>query len=544
VYPDLDALRDSVEALLERGDTAAARSAIHPVGHAIAIEDGPGFRDLVTGLPEDLWQGDPLITAALGSSYRAAGSPPGAAALAYFRSAEAAFTASADELPPIWLVSVKTGHAAALRAQGRLTDADAMLDEAAGLLEAELDHPAYITLSARISLEGGIVDLLLGRIDEARHRLEYAHGLAVHLCRAEQIECMGALALVAYAQGDLEATDRMIAEVEAADAPVSVMRSGFGSPYHAARILITTDRFQTDQLGRIVDDMAAASVHTEWEPFAGVVAAYARSLERKPIEALDLLHRASQGYLSFQPSSIGRDIGELLRADLLSVIDRGDESFEILAGLNPHQRHALCPERFMARIALHHGDLQGADQALADCELLGEAHSPRTLIDVQLLRSAIELERGNTRLSDVAFDRALHAMARTGVRSPFRHIPPALLARLVARAQGRTPGAEEARMLARVAEATDGSVEGPESLSERERLVLVYVERKLTVAQIAAELFISPNTVKTHLRRLYRKLGVATREEAIRKARSLGLHLDPPTEITRRSPAERGPLVE
>ena len=57
--------------------------------------------------------------------------------------------------------------------------------------------------------------------------------------------------------------------------------------------------------------------------------------------------------------------------------------------------------------------------------------------------------------------------------------------------------------------------------------MLVYVERRLTVAQIAAELFISPNTVKTHMRRLYRKLGVTTRDEAIRKARSLGLHLDP-----------------
>ena len=69
--------------------------------------------------------------------------------------------------------------------------------------------------------------------------------------------------------------------------------------------------------------------------------------------------------------------------------------------------------------------------------------------------------------------------------------------------------------------------------------MLVYVERRLTVAQIAAELFISPNTVKTHMRRLYRKLGVTTRDEAIRKARSLGLHIDPRVEITRDSPGPR-----
>ena len=193
----------------------------------------------------------------------------------------------------------------------------------------------------------------------------------------------------------------------------------------------------------------------------------------------------------------------------------------------------------MARIALQHGDLRGADVALADCELLGEGHSPRTLIDVQLLRGAIEMERGNLPLSDVSVDRALHAMARTGVRSPFRHIPPALLARMAVRALERPQSDEARRILTRVAEATDGQVDDREALSERERMVLVYVERKLTVAQIAAELFISPNTVKTHLRRLYRKLGVATRDEAIRKARSLGLHLDAGADITRRSPALR-----
>jgi hypothetical protein len=42
------------------------------------------------------------------------------------------------------------------------------------------------------------------------------------------------------------------------------------------------------------------------------------------------------------------------------------------------------------------------------------------------------------------------------------------------------------------------------------------------------------------MRRLYRKLGVTTRDEAVRKARSLGLHLDPRGEITRHSPAVHG----
>jgi ATP/maltotriose-dependent transcriptional regulator MalT len=285
--------------------------------------------------------------------------------------------------------------------------------------------------------------------------------------------------------------------------------------------------------------MVKASVHNEWEPFSAVVSAYARALEGKAIEALDLLHRAHQSYLRWQKPGIGMDVGDLLRADILSTLDRGDEAFEILATINPHERHALCPERFMARIALQHGDLRGADLALGDCELLGEAHSPRTLIDVQLVRAAIEMEKGNLAGSDVSMDRALHAMARTRVRSPFRHIPPALLGRLTERALARKQSDEVRRILTRVAERTTGHVDEREPLSARERMVLVYVQRQLTVAQIAAELFISPNTVKTHLRRLYSKLGVATRDEAIRKARSLGLHIETGAEITRKSPARR-----
>ena len=45
----------------------------------------------------------------------------------------------------------------------------------------------------------------------------------------------------------------------------------------------------------------------------------------------------------------------------------------------------------------------------------------------------------------------------------------------------------------------------------------------LSQREIGAELFLSLNTVKTHTRSLYRKLGVASREEAVARATALGL---------------------
>ena len=62
-----------------------------------------------------------------------------------------------------------------------------------------------------------------------------------------------------------------------------------------------------------------------------------------------------------------------------------------------------------------------------------------------------------------------------------------------------------------------------ERLSEREREVLRLLSGMLSTAEIATEMYISVNTVKTHLRSIYRKLSAAHRGEAVRRARELEL---------------------
>lgn len=62
-----------------------------------------------------------------------------------------------------------------------------------------------------------------------------------------------------------------------------------------------------------------------------------------------------------------------------------------------------------------------------------------------------------------------------------------------------------------------------EPLTERERAVLARMAQAMATEDIAQELFLSVNTVKTHQRHIYRKLVVSRRSEAVRKARQLGL---------------------
>lgn len=60
-------------------------------------------------------------------------------------------------------------------------------------------------------------------------------------------------------------------------------------------------------------------------------------------------------------------------------------------------------------------------------------------------------------------------------------------------------------------------------LTERELAVLSELPTMKTNAEIASEFFVSPNTVKSQLQQLFRKLGVPNRREAVRRARELGL---------------------
>jgi LuxR family maltose regulon positive regulatory protein len=62
-----------------------------------------------------------------------------------------------------------------------------------------------------------------------------------------------------------------------------------------------------------------------------------------------------------------------------------------------------------------------------------------------------------------------------------------------------------------------------EPLSEAELRVLRYLPTNLRAPEIAGELFVSVNTVRTHMRHIYAKLGVHQRAEAVERARELGL---------------------
>jgi LuxR family maltose regulon positive regulatory protein len=101
-----------------------------------------------------------------------------------------------------------------------------------------------------------------------------------------------------------------------------------------------------------------------------------------------------------------------------------------------------------------------------------------------------------------------------------------LARRQSAMASATLAGYPDAGMLARRAVALAGALERrdlTEPVTRAEKRVLELLPTHLTTAQVGARLFVSRATVKTHLRAIYRKLGVGSRAEAVARARDLGL---------------------
>jgi LuxR family maltose regulon positive regulatory protein len=148
-------------------------------------------------------------------------------------------------------------------------------------------------------------------------------------------------------------------------------------------------------------------------------------------------------------------------------------------------------------------------------------------VETWLLTALVEDSlRQNNRSVD-AFARAVALAEPEGIHRPFasndRFRIQALLERHQWLARRKSPFVAE--LLADLT--SEPSVSAPvmvmESLTDRELDVLRYLPTMLTNQEMAAQMYVSVNTVKAHLRSLYRKFGVTRRREAVDRARELGL---------------------
>jgi LuxR family maltose regulon positive regulatory protein len=152
-------------------------------------------------------------------------------------------------------------------------------------------------------------------------------------------------------------------------------------------------------------------------------------------------------------------------------------------------------------------------------------HRPSTVTEAQLLDAVARAQLGDQRASEASLERALDLAEPEGVLLPFILVPvQPLLERLPGR---RTAHPALRRTILDVLAGSappGGALAGNlEELSGAELRVARYLPTNLNAPEIAAELFVSTNTVRTHLRHIYAKLDAHGRAEAVARARQLGL---------------------
>ncbi|HEX6760865.1 MAG TPA: LuxR C-terminal-related transcriptional regulator [Propionibacteriaceae bacterium] len=119
---------------------------------------------------------------------------------------------------------------------------------------------------------------------------------------------------------------------------------------------------------------------------------------------------------------------------------------------------------------------------------------------------------------------ALHSTVIHGWRRPYGEIAAAIMPVLEAERRRITAyGEQVVDLLGYLRGQPVSGVRLTDPLSERELEILQYLPTPLDQRELCSALFISRNTLKTHLRSTYRKLGVQTRREAVLQAERLGL---------------------
>jgi LuxR family transcriptional regulator, maltose regulon positive regulatory protein len=158
------------------------------------------------------------------------------------------------------------------------------------------------------------------------------------------------------------------------------------------------------------------------------------------------------------------------------------------------------------RMALHRGDVRAARQQLVSAQRL------RPLLTYAqphfAVQARIELIRVHLALADLA-----------GARILMQEVDDLLKRRP---ALGTLVGEAEA-LRARLAQERGSSLPGASALTDAELRLLPLLSTHLSVPEIAAELVLSPHTIKSRMKSIYRKLDATTRSLAVTRARDLGL---------------------
>jgi LuxR family transcriptional regulator, maltose regulon positive regulatory protein len=393
----------------------------------------------------------------------------------------------------------------------------------AGLLAR---HPG---MRAQVLAGRAAVEFWSGHFDAAAAALDAGVTAAcTPASEYERADCLGQLALMEALLGRLNHA----AELAAAAAPLARDAGRPAGPVSAAaELALACVHLERNELSRAHGQLRRADHALRARPdklvsaAACLVAARRNLAEGRARAAAEMAGRARHGW---SPPGWLEHRLMLLESRTCAAISDTRSAVDLAARADPGSR--LDATVALAHAWLAAGDPQAARHALASVAV-GSAAPDLARLEGWLIDARLSYGSGDHARARRSLENALllgepeqlrlpFAMQRSWIlpvlqRDPdlghaYRHLlEPDLV----------SPGWVPARL-------AGGGQSSPlivERLSEREREVLQHVSAMLSTAEVATEMYISVNTVKTHLKSIYRKLAATHRGEAVRRARQLEL---------------------
>ncbi|MCU1527432.1 MAG: hypothetical protein JWP75_1195 [Frondihabitans sp.] len=393
-----------------------------------------------------------------------------------------------------------------LLAVGRFSDANDVADSTLAIIHESDDTAGFADVVPVVLIRVGLTKLLFGDVTSAiatfADSVRWSSAAGNHPAGPH---ARNYLALCLALAGDVHGAARELRYDE------SETRSEPGTLAHSyehagilANGLIALARFDQATTTRVVESLDDDITNSElWWIVAHLRARHTLYWGDRPssISALEghlVTRRALSGPRSLAGTTIRSDL-----ADLYQAVGNYPAAAHVLTGPGTDSSDAIMlPARVRLDLLLGHHD--AALRRLTSHGLVtsGRDYTPPGLLT---LKAAAETTVGSTAQMMQTLKQAAVSVSQTGAIHAIAEAPPEIRVDLAALA------GIDASTLPTIF-ARSRSVH----LTERERDVLRALKQNSTMKDLATALHVSPNTAKTHLSAVYRKLSVHTREQALR----------------------------
>lgn len=529
-FADHDLPVEAVRHFQAGGDHGRAAAVLLDHHARLSLDgDQAAAHTLLTAYSQESGPDRPEVTVVLAADELAGGSLEQAAAHLALAAREA------DRVP-----EAGRHHFDAALAIARLSLARRRGDFASVLAEAaasdDLREPRVVVdimvnndLRTLVLMNRGIVEVWGGLLDAGQVHLEQARELARRGGRAYlEVTCLGH---EAHAQswtdfaGSRQTSRDALALADRhgwSDDPVIVPALvTLGSGFVQAGRLDDGDRWLTRADGLVQADLEPAVGHLLQMSHGAVQ--IARGQFAEAVASFRRAERLGLRLVGGSPLAVQRTASQLY-----AVLRSGDIGSVRLSldQLSDAERDKAEIREIIAAVALADGDPEAALRVLAPTLARSpQGLHPATVVRSLLLQVLAERARGRDREAEQALERALELAERDTLVLPFlfvlpareleqhRHTAHAALVQNILDAYAGRPGGGDGALV----------LQPLDALSDTERRLLRYLPTNLTASAIGGQLNVSTNTVKTHLQHIYSKLGVHSRQEAVARARELGL---------------------